>query len=219
MNTRLLFRMMLVGMAGLALISSLMSVAPAGAATPVVPQVAAGELSAAEKDGLIYMREEEKLAHDVYQALYDKWGLPNFRNIASSETTHMGEIKLLLDRYGVADPAAGKAAGVFANSDLQALYDQMIKQGTQSLADALRTGATIEEVDITDLQKRTAQIDNADIQWVYGNLLRGSGNHLRAFVSNLSRRAGDTYAPQYLSQDDFNKIISEPMGRGRGSSS
>ena len=67
----------------------------------VIQGIPSAPLSAAERAGLIYMYEEEKLARDVYNALYDKWKLPVFRNIASSEETHMESIALLLDRYGI----------------------------------------------------------------------------------------------------------------------
>ena len=214
MNKPVVFRAMLVGIAVVTLFSSLIYVAPAGAATPA----ATAALSAAEREGLLYMREEEKLAHDVYQALYEKWGLPSFQNITGSEATHMEEVRVLLDQVGLEDPAAGLGAGVFANKDLQALYDQMMEQGSRSLVEALKAGgAAIEEVDIRDLQERMAQTDNAGIESVYSNLLRGSENHLRAFVRNMDRRAGETYEPQYLSQDEYARIIGEGgVGRGRG---
>lgn len=66
-------------------------------------------------------------------------------------------------------------------------------QGSQSLADALKVGVAIEEIDILDLQTRLAQTDNADIELVYGNLLKGSHNHLRAFTSTLQRQTGEMY--------------------------
>jgi hypothetical protein len=175
-------------------------------------------LSDAELEGLLYMREEEKLARDVYLTLYEKWGLPVFQNITKSEQTHMDAVKTLLDQYDIEDPAAGADVGVFANSDLQELYDQLIEQGSHSLAHALRVGATIEEIDILDLEKRVAQTDKADIRRVYENLMKGSRNHLRAFTFNLERRAGETYQPQYLSQTEYESIVTtSEKGRGRRS--
>lgn len=166
-----------------------------------------GALTSTEAEGLAFMREEEKLARDVYLALYEKWKLPIFQNIAQSEQTHMDAVKTLLDRYGIADPAAGKSAGVFTNATLQGLYEQLIKQGSQSLADALRVGAAIEEIDIVDLQKQIAQTDKADIQQVYDNLTRGSRNHLRSFTAQLKNQTGETYVPQHLTQAEYDTII------------
>lgn len=174
---------------------------------------ASGELSAEEAAALTYMREEEKLAHDVYVTLYAQWGLPIFQNISQSEQAHTVAVKTLLDRYGLSDPASG-AVGVFTNSELQVLYTELVTRGSQSLAEALKVGAAIEEIDILDLQARLAQTDNADIQQVFNNLLNGSYNHLRAFVSALQTQTGETYQPQYLSAEAYQAIISASMERG-----
>lgn len=178
--------------------------------------VAAAEMTS-EADDLTFMREEEKLAHDVYVTLCTKWGVSVFQNIANSESSHMTAIKTLLDRYGIADPASGKGVGEFTNPDLQKLYDQLVAQGSKSLADALKVGATIEEIDIRDLQTRMAQTSSADIKLVYGQLLRGSENHLRAFTSTLQRQTGETYVPQYLDVNSYNAIIgASGSGQGQG---
>ena len=152
------------------------------------------------------MREEEKLARDVYLTLGDEWTFPIFQNTARSEQTHMDSVKTLLGRYGLDDPAANNEVGVFTNPDLQALYDQLVEQGSQSLGDALKVGAAIEEIDILDLEEYLAQTDRADIQRVYENLLRGSRSHLRAFTSTLEAQTGEIYQPQYLTQEEYDAI-------------
>jgi hypothetical protein len=178
-------------------------------------------LSDAEIEGILYMREEEKLARDVYLTLYEVWGLPVFENIARSEATHMEAVRTLIDRYGLADPAAAEV-GVFTNPSLQGLYDQLVADGRTSLADALRVGAAIEEIDILDLQERLAQTDQADIELVYENLMKGSRNHLRAFASTLTRQTGETYQPQYLDPASYESIVNSAgetgagQGQGRG---
>lgn len=187
----------------------------AGMMQTAIANIPVGSLTDSEQAGLLYMREEEKLAHDVYVTLSKKWALPVFQNIPKSEQTHTEAVKLLLDRYSLADPATGKAVGVFTNETLQKLYDQLIEKGNQSLTNALTVGATIEDLDIVDLQTRLAQTDKTDIQLVYENLMKGSRNHLRAFTQTLTSQAGETYQPQYLSQDAFAAIINAPMERGR----
>lgn len=171
-------------------------------------------LSAEEAAGLAYMREEEKLAHDVYLYLYGVWGSQIFQNIAASEQTHTDSIKTLLERYDLADPSAGKTAGQFADPVLQGLYDQLTSQGSQSLADAFKVGAAIEEIDILDLQERLAQTAHADIQLVYQNLEKGSRNHLRSFVNTLENRVGEAYQPQYMDLESYQAIISSPIESG-----
>ncbi len=183
-----------------------------------ITTIPASDLNADEAASLLYMREEEKLARDVYNALFAVWGQPTFQNIASSEQAHMDEVKLLLDRYALTDPAL--APGQFTDANLQALYDQLIAQGSASLADALKVGAAIEEIDIRDLQTRLAQTNNADIQLVFNNLMKGSYNHLNAFTSVLLQTTGETYQPQYLSADVYQSIATGSMGNvyqgGRG---
>jgi hypothetical protein len=177
-----------------------------------ITTIPASDLSDVEAASLLYMREEEKLARDVYNALYAVWGQPTFQNIASSEQAHMDEIKLLLDRYGLTDPAL--APGQFTDASLQTLYNQLVAQGSTSLADALKVGAVIEEIDILDLQTRVAQTDNADIQLVFNNLMNGSYNHLKAFTGALSQQTGEVYQPQYLSADAYQSIITGTTGNG-----
>ena len=163
--------------------------------------ISATDLSEVEAAGLIYMREEEKVARDVYLMLYEQWGIQIFKNIAEAEEMHMAAVAELLDRYGLTDPAANTAVGVFTNPELQALYDQLLEEGRQSLAAALRVGALVEEVDIVDLENYIAQTDNEDVLLVYRNLLKGSQNHLRAFTSTLERQTGEIYQLQLLDVD------------------
>ena len=173
-----------------------------------------GELSQLEIDGLLYMREEEKLAHDVYSKLYESSGQKIFTNIASAESTHTDAILQLLNRYGLEDPAEGNAVGVFTNPDLQALNDILVADGSASLIDALMVGAAIEEIDMLDIQFYIDQLEgNDDIEMVYESLLKGSRNHLRSFVSNLEKQ-GIVYIPQYMDQADYDDIIDSPMEQG-----
>ncbi len=171
-------------------------------------------LSAAESASLIFMREEEKLAQDVYTQLGTVWGSQSrvFGNIARSEATHTEAIRQLLLRYTLTDPAATLAAGVYQNATLQGLYTQLVAAGTPALVDALKVGAAIEEIDMIDLNKALLEIGNQDIVLVYQNLLKGSRNHLRAFVNALFGQ-GVTYAPQYMTIADYQAIISTPMER------
>jgi len=141
------------------------------------------------------------LARDVYLMLYEQWGIRIFQNIAKAEETHMSAVADLLERYGLPDPAEDTAVGVFTNPELQALYDQLMEDGSQSLADALRVGALVEEVDIVDLEDYIEQTDNEDLLLVYQNLLKGSYNHLRAFTSTLEKQTGEIYQLQLLESD------------------
>ncbi len=176
-------------------------------ATPV------GTLDAAETAGLVFTREEEKLARDVYLALHETWQATVFVQIAGAEQRHMDAVKGLLDRYGIADPVGANPVGVFADPKLASLYVELVAKGRVSLADALAVGATIEDLDLADVDKLAATSEKADLDQVYGNLARGSRNHLRSFVAQLAT-AGGTYAPQYISADLYAQILATPWERG-----
>jgi hypothetical protein len=142
-----------------------------------------GILTSEEEAGLLFMREEEKLARDVYLVLLDKWGLRVFENIAESEQRHMDAVLYLLGKYGLDDPALDP--GLFLNPDLQDLYDELVAKGETSLVDAIEVGVLIEETDIEDIENLIGQTDKNDIIQVYTNLLDGSNSHLEAFMSHL----------------------------------
>ncbi len=176
------------------------------------------ELSSGEKAGLLQMREEEKLARDVYLALYEKWQLPIFTNIARSEQQHMDAVAALLKRYAIPDPISGEQTplGIFADKHLQQLYDDLVENGSRSLLAALDVGATIEDLDIKDLHELLEQTDNQDITLVYQNLAKGSRNHLRSFTGQLAQQNA-SYTAKYLSQEQVDQIISSPQERGPAS--
>jgi hypothetical protein len=148
--------------------------------------VQAAPLTEAEIYWLKFMREEEKVARDVYLALDAQWGMQIFENIAKSEQRHMDAVETLLIRYGVEDPVAGEVPGVFTDAFLP-VYDELILQGSISQVEALNVGVLIEETDIEDLNEAIALAEHKDIQTVYGNLLQGSLNHLDAFESVLAK--------------------------------
>ncbi len=162
-------------------------------------------LKASELDDLLLMREEEKLARDVYSQLYSQWGLRPFGNIRGAEQAHMDAILSLLEHYAVPDPALGLAVGQFRRADLQTLHDDLVKQGLRSLDDAVRVGLRIEELDIVDLQQAAARTDKAHIRAVYADLERGSRNHLRAFY-RWKQNLGVDYEPKHLPVTEFERI-------------
>ena len=165
------------------------------------------------KKGLQLMREEEKLAHDVYLALYEKWKIPVFSNIARSESRHFDAVGYLLDTFKIKDPAYEKI-GKFRNKELAQMYDELIEQGTSSIPAALKVGAFIEELDIQDLQKQLGYNHNELVSTVFGNLLRASGNHLRAFTRQLESH-GIEYEPVVLEEAAFINIVNSTSRPGR----
>ncbi|MEO9474440.1 MAG: DUF2202 domain-containing protein [Cyclobacteriaceae bacterium] len=170
----------------------------------------------AEEAALTYMIEEEKVARDVYNYLHNMWNHKSFQNIASSEQKHIDAVLSLIEKYELEDPVGTAQAGEFQNEDLQGLYDELTEIGSVSLENALKVGGLIEEVDIVDLQDLLNNgIDNQDIILVFHNLMKGSRNHLRSYVDNLSK-IGVIYNPSYLSAEEYEDIITSPMEKGAG---
>jgi len=173
----------------------------------------AGSVDATEADYLVYVREEEKLARDVYLTLYQTWGLPVFDNIAASEETHTTAVEDMIEKYRLTDPVVDDTVGVFVNPDLASLYTTLVARGSQNPVEALYVGAAIEELDMIDLQAAIDASDNADIRQLYENLMSGSRNHLRAYVGQIEI-LGIVYEAQYLTQEEVDEIIDSPVERG-----
>lgn len=169
-------------------------------------------LDATEITDLEYMREEEKLARDVYRTLYDLWGLPVFDNIAGSEQVHTTQVEDMMEKYGLTDPVVDDTTGVFVNQVLADLYQELITTGGMSSLKALYVGAAIEELDMIDLQHAIDATDNDDIRRLYENLMSGSRNHLRAYVGQIEN-LGIVYEAQYLPQDEVDAIVDSPVER------
>lgn len=180
----------------------------------ITPSATTTTLTDYEKESLLHMREEEKLARDVYSYMLNKWGLNIYSNIGSSEQKHMDAVLGLLNTYGIADPVGNNAAGVFKNAELQTLYNTLIAKGDISLMDALTVGATIEDMDLYDIRIAKEKISNADIISVYDNLAKGSRNHMREFYSQITNRSG-SYTPQYITQSEMDAIINSPKEMGK----
>ncbi len=170
------------------------------------------QLLTEEQESLLYMREEEKLARDVYLTLDEYFDTNIFTNIAAAEQRHMDRIKRLLNKYGLIDPVVDDTIGVFTNPIFSEFYDSKTNSDV-AIKEAILTGILIEETDIMDLQKTIDLTDNADIQNVYGNLLRGSRNHLRAFVRRLESM-GIVYKASVLEQSAADAIVNSPTERG-----
>lgn len=161
-------------------------------------------LNESDRNALLFMLEEEKLARDTYIFLNNQWSLNQFANIKNSEQTHMDAVESLLIQYDIEYNIL--PIGEFANQDLQNFYNQFILDGSVSQISALKIGATIEDLDIVDLQNYIEVTTNTDLISVFNSLRCGSRNHLRSFVFGIEN-SGSTYEPQFLTSEEYNTII------------
>ncbi|WP_456378533.1 DUF2202 domain-containing protein [Lutibacter sp.] len=162
-------------------------------------------LSQEEIDDLLFLREEEKLARDVYLFSYDKYGEMIFNSISQSEQQHMNSVLTLLNTYEISDPASTER-GVFTNQTLQNLYNDLTTQSKISLVEALKVGATIEDLDLNDIHEDKSNTTREDLINVYEKLSCGSRNHLRIYIDQLLLN-GENYLPQYISLTEFTEIM------------
>ena len=195
----------IVAVMGIVALGSL-SAQPIGEEQNIPMSGAIGEQIPSEAEGILYMREEEKLARDVYLALYEKWGIRTFANIARAEQKHMDAVGLLIEKQGLVDPAADTKMGEFKNPDLASLYASLVQLGSKSPQDALTVGAIIEDLDISDLDAYLIRTEDPYARIVYTNLLKGSENHMRSFARQLSRY-GIVYEARYMTAERLQDIL------------
>jgi hypothetical protein len=173
-----------------------------GEATASGASVAA--LSSGEKDGLLFIWEEEKAARDLYTGLYEKNNLSIFLNLVGSESSHMDQARAVMEKHRLAVPP--DKPGVFQNQTMQEIHDQLLAEGLQSDQDALAAAAAFEEISIIDLERELSVSQAEDVTATYQGLLAGSRKHLRSYVSNLKDQ-GIEYQSRYLEAEQFQEIV------------
>jgi hypothetical protein len=182
---------------------------------PVVPtpvceclnsRYASEALSAEETATLLFAREEAKMARDISQLLYERWGSQIFRNLYAAGQDNFDMLGCLIDKYRLHDPAFA-TPGVFSNEILQSMYNNLIGQGLNSQQDALRVSALVQEFGLYDLTNRGKQADNADIRVVLGSIMLDTRNNLRD-ISPLMTSAGVIYNTSYINPGLYHTIIS-----------
>jgi len=161
-------------------------------------------VSEEDEQALLFMLEEEKLARDTYKFLNEYWGIVQFENIMQSEQSHMDAVETLVIAYDLEYEILEE--GKFNDQDLQAWYDKFVEDGVVDEVAALTVGATIEDLDIVDLEEQIQATSNTDIADVFSSLQCGSRNHLRSFVQSIEN-LGSTYTPQFLTQDEYDAIL------------
>jgi hypothetical protein len=140
-------------------------------------------LTQTEAASLLYMIEEEKMALDVYDALYETTGIESFDTILNSEQKHYDKLIEVALKAGLDTSTISDEAGIYTNSEIQDLYTTLLAQGSLSSEDAINVGILIEQTDIADLQSAIESTDVTLLGQVYSHLLDASTKHLAAFES------------------------------------
>ena len=177
------------------------------------------------------MREEEKLARDVYMKLGGMYpDHPIFGKIDDSEQTHTDAVKAMIEKYGLEDPNTNDNVGVYTGEDygwyFTEKFNLLVERASLSELEALYVGAFIEELDMMDINQCPQVIvdtenginditecgkiytDNADVSNLYASLLDGSDSHLEGYVRNIEKYIGEgNYQAQVLTQEEVDEIL------------
>jgi len=143
------------------------------------------ELTELEKDDLLFMWEEEKMARDIYSLMNQKYQAKVFQNIGASEKKHMDTVKNLLTQVGLSTPVNENEIGLFTNPIIIDMYTDLLYRGNQSYQEALQVGLDIEVTDIADLSLRIQNARDPGVIKVYEALREASYNHKAAFERQL----------------------------------
>jgi len=230
MNT--LNKALLNGLVGLAIVAATGNAMARGSESEATSTELDGVvLDYNEQTHLVFMREEEKLARDVYLTLGTMY--PDsviFGNIDDSEQTHTTAVKTMLEKYGVDDPNTNDNIGAYTGEDygwyFTEKYNLLVERASISELEALYVGAFIEELDMMDINQCPQVIvetdnaindvsecgkiytDNADIENLYSSLLDGSDSHLAGYVKNIEKYIGEgNYEAQVLTQEQVDSIL------------
>ena len=163
-----------------------------------------GSLTPIEKDGLIFIWEEEKAARDIYSSLHEKNNLTIFLDLTRSEESHMDQAKAVIEKYDLSLPKDVPEA--FGNQTLQDIHDRLLAEGLESDEQALKAAAEFEEISIMDLEAELAAAENEDIRTMYQGLLAGSRKHLRSYVADLKEQEIE-YEPRHLERSEFEETV------------
>ncbi len=223
-------KVLLSGFVGLALIATANSVIAKGGKSASI-STDDTVLDYNERIHLVFMREEEKLARDVYLALGTMY--PDsviFGKIDDSEQRHTMSVKDMIEKYGHEDPNTNDNIGIYTGEDygwyFTEKYNLLVERASISELEAMYVGAFIEELDMMDINQCPKVIvetdngindvtecgkiytDNSDIVKLYDSLLDGSDSHLEGYVKNIEKHIGEgSYQAQVLSQEQVDEIL------------
>lgn len=170
-------------------------------------------LSADEIEFQFALREDEKMARDLYTVFAAKYSTaPQIDRIAAAENSHIACVEAVLDYYEISYPAMTAAAGLFEDAKRQAIYNELAdKSGT--LLEVYATMAAVEEESVSAYKSVQSEITNENIALVITNMIKASSNHLKAAVCQIIA-GGGTYTPLYLSAEEFGTIVNLPYQNG-----
>jgi hypothetical protein len=134
---------------------------------------------------LTEMREEERVARDLYTQLGRSSGEAIFTRIAAAEQRHLDAVERLMSSQGMDPDAAGTTVGRYAVPDLQSAYNRWLAAGRASDQAAYKVGVELEKQDIAELKALRVASGTTGARVVQA-LRTGSEHHLAAFTKAVN---------------------------------
>lgn len=169
------------------------SSAPANTATSTAPSATApepGDVGQRAIDDISRTFEGERMAHDLYSQLHEAWGQPRFERFADAGQRHLDALTAQMDRLGIMRAAVMPEPGVYADPEVQALYDAWLDRGSSSEREALAVGIELEERAIAELEGIIARTEDAELAGAFGYLLDGARSHRDSLRNGLEGGGG-----------------------------
>ncbi|NTV17903.1 MAG: DUF2202 domain-containing protein [Bacteroidales bacterium] len=170
------------------------------------------DLTADEIEFIYAVREDEKVARDLYFSFFGTFGLKPFENIGKAEDNHIKATEKLFDYYEIDYPALSEN-GKFENAIRQKLFDSLLLKGTPEL-EAFKVMAMLEESNIVEYGEVLKTIANPNIKIVIENLARASANHFKAAIRQITALGG-TYTPALMTQEQYKAVIAIGFEKGK----
>ena len=160
---------------------------PLGAAEleSMISELPAQELSAKEIRQLRYFLEAQKLLRDVYAKFYTRWHLHDFQKFKRTKHRQLQAWLHLFEKYDLSPALELQSFGLFSNNTLQKLYTNFTMTGRLSLFEALRTSATMEDLNIYTAFDFLGLTDNQDIKLTCRTMALTSRNNLQEITALL----------------------------------
>lgn len=161
---------------------------------------------------VLYLIEQEKLAHDLYSVLDTIWVTEIFNRLSGDERNHMEKLNAVAVDFMMVVPNHFNEylPGQYINENLRHLYHDLLLDANLSLEDAYRTCANLEERKILDLRAALKQ-PNFELETLtYKALLIGAEDNFKLFLrALLEMNAG--YQPIHFSNSEFEALTKNFM--------
>lgn len=159
-----------------------------------------------EKRSLEHITEEVKLARDFAVLMGSKHNSDFFNKIGETKQSDLDKLKDILESKNIDDPVKNDESGIYKSENFTDLYKGFTESGNTNISNALKAGAEISELQISDCNKFLNIATDQEIKDIFSLIKKNSEKNLKSYINQLSQK-GIGYIPKHLTSEDFNKIL------------